>query len=210
MTRLVIFDLDGTLVNAYKAIWESLNFTLRKFGRPPVGMGVVRRCVGWGDKNFIGDFFSNAEAAKALKIYRLHHKTSLRRFSRVIPGVRSVLKALRKRGVKLAIASNRPVKFTNILLDTLALRPYFDTVACGKNKEDLKPSPKLLRKVMVRLGVSPDGAVYVGDMDIDVLAGRNAGVKTVAVCGGSSSRSELKKAAPLRVINRISDLPKII
>ena len=210
MIKLIIFDLDGTLVNAYKAIEDSLNFTLRKFGRPSVGMEIVRRSVGWGDKNFIRDFFKKPDLTKALKIYRSHHKMSLLEYSRVIPGVRSVLKLLRKRGFKLAIASNRPAKFTNILLKSLALKPYFDMVACGKDKEDLKPSPKLLREVMDKLGVSRDEAVYVGDMVIDVQAGRNAGVKTVAVRGGSSPGAELKKAGPFKLISRISDLPEII
>ena len=210
MIKLIIFDLDGTLVNAYRAIEESLNFTLRKFGRPPVGMALVRRSVGWGDKNFIRDFFRKSEVTKALRIYRSHHKKSLLEYSMVIPGVRGVLTILRKKGFKLAIASNRPQKFTNILLKSLALRPYFDVVACGKNKEDLKPSPKLLRKVMDKLGVPQNEAVYVGDMAIDVLAGRNAGVKTVAVRGGSSTVEQLKKAGPSRLLSRISGLPKII
>jgi phosphoglycolate phosphatase len=161
MIKLIIFDLDGTLVNAYKAIEDSLNFTFRKFNRPPVGISLVRRSVGWGDKNFIRDFFKNPDVTKALRIYRSRHKKSLLKYARVIPGVRRSLRLLRKKGFKLAIASNRPKKFTDILLGSLALRPYFDVVACGKSKEDLKPSPKLLRKVMDKLGVQPDEAVYV-------------------------------------------------
>ena len=210
MIKLVIFDLDGTLVDAYQAIGRSLNFTLRKSGRRPVGLAAVRRSVGWGDKNFIRSFFNKNDAVKALRIYRRHHKESLLEYSRVIPGARRVLAALRARGLKLAIASNRPARFTGILLSVLALRPYFDMVACGKDKKDLKPSPRLLRKVMKKLGVSPDKVIYVGDMAIDVLAGRNAGVKTIAVRGGSSSGADLKKAGPARLINKITDLPEII
>jgi phosphoglycolate phosphatase len=210
MARLIIFDLDGTLVNAYAAIQESLNFTLREFGRPGVGMATVRRSVGWGDKNFIKAFFKKSDVEKALKIYRLHHKRSLIKYSRAIPGAKRVLRLLRSKGLKLAIASNRPQKFTDILLKSLAIRPYFDMVACGKSKEDLKPSPKLLRKVMRKLGVPRQETVYVGDMVIDVLAGRNAGVRTVAVRGGSSPAGQLKAAKPFRLISAISGLPEII
>ncbi len=208
--RLVIFDLDGTLVDAYGAISESLNFTRRKFSRAPVGMKLVRRSVGHGDRNFIRTFFKGTEADKALRIYRAHHKGSLLKYSKVIPGARGVLKLLRDKGVKLAIASNRPRKFTGILLENLALKQYFDVIACGKDKSDLKPSPRLLRKVMKKLHIPRARAVYVGDMAIDVLAGRNAHVTTFAVRGGSSSATELRKAGPSRLLESITQLPKFI
>lgn len=206
MARLVIFDLDGTLVDAYKAIEKSLNFTLKKLGHPQVSAYKVRRSVGWGDENFIKRFIEGEEARKALSIYRRHHRTSLLKYSRLMSQAKGILTALKKRGCKLAIASNRPKRFTDILMGHLGLKDYFDLVVCAKNKDEIKPNPILLHKIMRRLRASPDEALYVGDMTIDVRAGKNAGIRTIAVLGGSSSTAELKRARPFRVISKLSEL----
>lgn len=210
MIKLIIFDLDGTLVDAYRAVQKSLNLSLSKFGYHPVRAQVVRRSVGWGDKNLIKEFVPKREAGAVLKFYRRHHKKSLLKYSRMIPGAKRVLGILKKQGYKLAIVSNRPEKFTWILLRHLGINSYFDAVACGKNKEDLKPRPTLLLRVIKGLKASKKEALYVGDMAIDVEAGRNAGVRVVSVTGGSSYGSELRRLRPFKVIGKISGLVKII
>lgn len=207
--KLVIFDLDGTLVDAYKAIEKSLNFTLKKLGHPRVSLYRVRMSVGWGDENFIKKFLKGEEARRGLSIYRRHHKSSLLKYSRLIPQAKEILEALKKKGYKLAIASNRPQRFTNILIDHLELKKYFDLVVCAKNKDEIKPNPTLLRRITRRLKVSPEETLYVGDMTIDVYAGKNAGIRTIAVLGGSSSRAELNKAKPLRIISKLPELKSI-
>lgn len=78
---LFVFDLDGTLVDAYRAIEESLNYTLRELGYYQVSLSKVRKSVGRGDRLFIGRFFDSKDVPKALPIYRQHHKNSLMRFS---------------------------------------------------------------------------------------------------------------------------------
>lgn len=206
---MVIFDLDGTLVDAYRAIEKSLNFTLKRLGHRPVGPYKVRMSVGWGDENFIRKFFREEKVKEALKIYRRHHKASLPKYSRLLPGAKRILQYLRRRGYKLAVASNRPQRFTKILLRNLDLRKYFDLVVCAKNKDEIKPNPTLLQKITRRLKVDADEAIYVGDMTIDVYAGKNAGIKTVAVLGGSSSKSELKRAKPFKIISKLAELKSI-
>ena len=201
---LVIFDLDGTLVNAYTAIEKSINYTLKRVGYRKVSPARVRRSVGWGDVNFIRKFVDDDDAIRALRIYRRHHRRSLIRYSRLIPDTRKVLDALMRRGVALAIASNRPEKFTNILIDHLGIRRYFDVVRCGTNKDDIKPNPQLLLEVMRVLRAKKGQTLYVGDMVIDVQAAKNAGVKGIAVLGGSSSRAELQKARPYKIINKLA------
>lgn len=208
-TELIIFDLDGTLVDAYKAIEKSLNFTLRRLGYPPASPYKVRRAVGWGDENFIKTFVKDEDVKEGLLIYRRHHKTSLLRYSRVLPGVKGILRLLKKRGYKLAVASNRPPKFSDILITHLGLKKYFDLVICAKDKNEIKPKPDLLHRITKKLNVDPADAFYVGDMTIDVYAGKNAGIKAIAVLGGSSSKTELKKAKPFKVISRITELKSI-
>jgi len=206
MIKLIIFDIDGTLVDAYKAIEKSLNFTLKKLGYPKVGMPAVRRAVGHGDKNFIEGFMRRKDVKEGLRLYRPHHEKSLLRYSKVIPGARELLRDLKKKDYKLAIASNRPPKFSKILLKHLGLLKYFDIVACAKDKTEIKPKPFLIPKILKRLAVKKDEVIYVGDMTVDVHAGHNAGVKVIAVLGGSSSESELKNARPCAIVRKLSGL----
>ncbi len=206
MIKLIIFDVDGTLVDACKAIEKSLYFTLNKLGYPLVSPPKVRRAVGWGDRIFISRFIKKEEIKKGLKIYQNHHKRALLKYSKVISGAKRVIISLKKRNYILAIVSNRPQKFTNILLNHLKLKKYFSLVLCAKNKKELKPNPKLLVKIIKKLKIEPEQAFYVGDMAIDVYAGRNAGIKTIAVSGGFSTKKELRQAKPFKVISKIPDL----
>lgn len=210
MIKLIIFDLDGTLVNAYQAIEKSLNFTLKKLGYSPVSISRVRRAVGWGDENFIQKFVKDEEVEKGLEIYRQHHKFSLIKYSVVIPKVKKILEILKERNYKLAIASNRPKKFTKLLLNHLGLKKYFLLVACAENKDEIKPNPKLLLKIIKKLKIKKKEALYVGDMTIDVQAGGNAGIKTIALLGGSSSKNELRKVKPFKIITKFSDLLNLL
>jgi len=206
MVKLIIFDIDGTLVDAYTAISKSLNFTLKKLGYPAIGISEVRRAVGHGDRNFMEQFVARKDVTEGLMLYRPHHGKSLIRYSKVIPGARKLLRDLKKKGYKLAIASNRPPKFSKILLKHLGLLKYFDMVACAKDKTEIKPKPILIPKILRKLAVKKEEVIYVGDMTVDVHAGHNAGVKVIAVLGGSSSASELKNARPCAILRKLPGL----
>ncbi len=210
MIKAVIFDLDGTLIDAYQAIEKSLNFTLRSLGYKTVSYARARRAVGQGDRNFIAQFVKTADIAKGLAIYRKHHRVSLPRYSIVKPQARQTLAVLRKRGVKLAVASNRPTKFSSILIRHLDLEKYFNLIACADKKQELKPAPYLLKLALKKFKIKPSEALYVGDMVYDIAAGKNAGVKTVAILGGSDSRKELSRLRPYKIITKLRQLLKII
>jgi len=208
--KLIIFDLDGTLIDAYPAITSSFNFTMRKLNYPAQSSLVIRRAVGWGDENLLRPFVKPRDLKKALLIYRNHHKLSLIRSSRLMAGVRILLVRLKDKGYKLAVASNRPTKFSLILLRHLNLRKYFSYMLCGDKLKYGKPHPEILNRIMRRFFLKPKQTLYVGDMVIDVQAGRRAKVKTVIVPTGSSSRAEIVKEEPFRIIAKIADLLKIL
>ena len=206
MFKLIIFDIDGTIVDAYGAIEKSLNYTLGRLGYPKAKMSVIRRAVGHGDRNFIEYFVRKKDVEEGLKLYRAHHEKALLKYSKVIPGAKRLLLGLKKKGYKLAVASNRPPKFSAILLRHVGLLGYFDAVACAKDKSEIKPKPFLIPRILRELGIKKEEALYVGDMTVDVDAGRNAGVRVIAVLGGSSSHSELRRAGPCGIIRRLSRL----
>lgn len=208
--ELIIFDLDGTLVDAYRAIIKSFNYTLQKLGYSKKDDLTIRRAVGWGDENLLRPFLDSRELNKALSIYRKHHKTTLVKYSRLFPKVDIVLNHLRNRGYKLAIASNRPTRFSWILIRHLKIEKYFDYVLCADRLKHIKPHPEILNRIRQRFSLRPVQTLYVGDMTIDIQAGRRAKIKTISIDTGSNTIQELKRQRPYRIINRITDLLKIL
>jgi len=208
--KLVIFDLDGTLVDAYPAIIDSFNFTMRRLNLPQRDALTIRRAVGLGDGNLLKPYLNGVSVRTALGIYRKHHWKALVQKTRFLPGSKRILEYLKRRHFKLAIASNRPTKFSHIIIDHLKIRDYFDYVLCGDKLKRAKPYPDILRAILKRLSVKPAEAVYVGDMTVDVVTGRRARVKTVAVVTGSSAKKEITDLKPYRLIENIFLLNKII
>jgi phosphoglycolate phosphatase len=204
--RLVIFDLDGTLINAYPAIIRSFNHTMRSLGYPPQDARTICRAVGGGDTALLKPFLQQRDLAQAQAVYRRHHARALLRWSYLFPGVKDLLKRLRSRGLLLAVASNRPSRFALILLRHLGIAQSFDYILCGDQVARNKPNQLMLRMIMRRLKVTPAETVYVGDMTIDIKTGTRAGVQTVAVATGSSTRAELARAKPDALITDIRHL----
>jgi phosphoglycolate phosphatase len=208
--KLIIFDLDGTLVDAYPAIIKSFNYTMFRLRIPKQKPLTIRRAVGRGDENLLKPFVRREDLKKAVLLYRKHHKTALLRGSRLFPNALKVLAYLKGKGFKLAVASNRPTKFSWILIRHLGLRRYFDYVLCADSLKRLKPHPEILRRIMRRFSLSPVEVLYVGDMAIDAQTAGNAKVKAVIVTTGSSSKTEIIREKPFRIIRRVIDVLKVL
>jgi phosphoglycolate phosphatase len=203
--KVIIFDLDGTLIDAYQAIEESFNFTMRKLGLPRQSPTAIRKAVGWGDKKLLVPFVSTRFLAKALKIYRENHKKTLLIKARLFPGARQILTKLSGRCL-LAVASNRPTLFSHILLRSLKIRNFFDYVICADRLNKAKPHPLILKTILSHFCIKPQQALYIGDMAIDAQTARRAHIKSIIVTTGSSSLSEIKKEKPYRIISSIRQL----
>jgi HAD superfamily hydrolase (TIGR01662 family) len=157
-------------------------------------------------------FVGEKLADQAIAIYRPHHTKALKTKGKVklLPGALGILKFLKGRGYKLAIASNRPDKFTRIILKVLGVSKLFNVVLCADRADRPKPYPDMLWAIARSLKVDRQEVLYVGDMTIDVDCGRRAGVRMVAVATGSSSKKELKYLNPWRIISKINQLKEII
>lgn len=208
--KLVIFDLDGTLVDAYPAIISSFNYALKKLSYAPLSSKVIRRAVGRGDVNLFKPFVKRPDLESAVLFYRKHHQRSLLKGSRVFVKVYRSLGYLKKRGIKLAVASNRPTKFSWILIRHLGLKKYFNYVLCADKLKSGKPNPMIINKILDKFKLKPKQAIYVGDMVVDLLTGRRAKMKTVIVTTGSSSRKEIEAENPDLMISDIGQLLKIL
>jgi phosphoglycolate phosphatase len=212
MIKLVIFDLDGTLVNAYPAVAQSVNYTLHSLGFAARSHTEIKQSVGSGDRKLMAHFVGEKLADKALAIYRPHHVKALgmKGAVKLLPGALGILKFLKGKGYKLAIASNRPTKYTRIILDVLGVRQLFDMVLCADKAQRPKPYPDILWAIARRLNCAKKEVLYVGDMTIDVRCAQRAGVRMVAVSTGSSSKKELKDLKPWRIISRITLLKSLM
>ena len=208
--KLIIFDLDGTLIDAYAAICSSFNYVMRKLGLKPKSSRLIRRLVGWGDANLLKPYVLEHDLERSLRLYRNHHKLSLLRQSRLYPHVRMLLRQLKARGCKLAVASNRPSKFSFILLKHLCIINFFDYVLCADKLKYGKPNPEILNKIIKRFALKKSQVLYVGDMVIDAQAGRRAKVKPIIVTSGSSGIAEIKKEHPFKIISGVRQLARMV
>jgi phosphoglycolate phosphatase len=208
--KLIIFDLDGTLVDAYAAISESFNYVMRRLKLKPQSVNIIRRLVGWGDINLLKPYVPPSNLEHALTLYRTHHKYSLLKHAHLYPHVRRLLKRLKDKGYSLAVASNRPSKFSQILLKHLEIGVFFDYVLCADQSRHGKPHPEMLNTIVKRFAVKKAQALYVGDMVIDAQAGRRAKINTVIVTSGSSGKLEIKRERPFRVISTIGRLYSLL
>ncbi len=205
--KLFIFDLDGTLIDAYPAIVESMNYTLRQLNHPEADPEKIIRAVGTGNDGLLKEFLPEKEILKAREIYREHHKKNLAGKISLLPGALALLKNLKTKGKILAVASNRPKETAVLLIKILGLEGYFDRVLTGEEVPEPKPAPDIIKALLEHFGVSEEEAVYVGDMDIDAQAGAAAGVKTIIVVTGSSARQDIEAVKPYLILDSLNSFP---
>jgi len=203
---LLIFDLDGTLVNTLEDITHSVNFTLGRLGRPLLHLDTVRQYVGDGLEMLLtralGGHTGLLEEAKG--IYTVHQSRNLVVNSRLYPGVRETLDHFRC--IPMAVVTNKTLEFSEPLLEQLGIRRYFRMIIGADSGLPLKPAPDAFLSIMKRLAVPKERAAVVGDGTTDILAGRAAGITTCSVTYGFRSEEELRKAGPDHVIREFSEL----
>ncbi len=205
-----MFDLDGTLADAYGAIQESLNFARITLGYSPVSCRTVKKSVGKGDRLFVGKFFSPDKVSRALSLYRRHHTRILPYRVKPRSPARSVLWRLKRKRRLISIASNRPTPQTKIILEKLNFLKYVDFILCADKIRKIKPNPDILLRTLRHFKLSPSEGVFVGDMALDIETARRAGVDALFIRGGSSSAGEIREAyRGTRIIRSLEDILKI-
>ncbi len=203
--ELLIFDLDGTLVDTLDDITASVNYTLDRLGRPPLAREVVRSYVGDGIETLMARALgSRADLRQAVPLYKDHHRRNLIVRSALYPSVRETLD--RFRSIPMAVISNKTMEFMNPLLDGLGIGQYFTAVIGADSGLPLKPAPDAILKVVSSTGAARELTVMVGDGAADVLAGKAAGVLTCSVTYGFRSEEELRKTAPDFMVHHFSEL----
>jgi 2-phosphoglycolate phosphatase len=204
--QAIIFDFDGTLVDSYQAITASVNHVRALHGLPPLAEPEVRRHVGHGPAHLLEHTVPGTDVDTDLAQYRAHHPSVLRSGTRLLPGVADTLATLHGAGIRLAVCTNKPGRFTRELLDYLQLSSSFAAVIGPEDAPRIKPAPDMLLAALARLGVPAPSALYVGDMTVDIQTARAAGVAVWCVATGSDDGASLQAAKPDRLLRSFREI----
>ena len=213
---LIVFDLDGTLVDTAPELVATLNLIFEREGLPPVPYDEARRLIGGGARAMI---VRGLEADRRtvtperldqlFKDFVDHYTAHVADFSRPFPGVTDALDALDASGLQLAVCTNKFERQSLMLLEALKLSDRFKAI-CGQDTFGVaKPDPEMLRRTILAAGGDPARAIMIGDSETDILTARAAGLPVIAVDFGYSEQP-VADYAPDRLISHFSQLPQEI
>lgn len=206
---LIIFDLDGTLIESKWDIATSVNLTLADLGLPQRSQEEIFSFVGDGIKRLLRLAVGEENQSRyedALRVFRGHYLAHCLDHTRFYPGIETVLAHF---GPKLkAVATNKSLEYTTKILEGLGKHHFAYTVG-GDNGFGLKPEPGMLHKIMEELKVERDRTVLIGDSTNDITGGHNAGIKVCAVGYGMGNREKMAACSPDWFIEQPEDLMRI-
>jgi len=207
--ELLIFDLDGTLIESKWDIAASVNLTLVELGLPQRSLEEIFGFVGDGVKKLlrlsVGDNH-RVSFDDALQVFRAHYLAHCLDRTKFYPGIEATLAHFTDK--RKAVATNKSIEYTDVILKGLGGQ-YFQYVVGGDNGFGLKPEPGMLLHIMERLNVPKEGTVLVGDSTNDINGGHNAGIRVCAVGYGMGNREKMAACQPDWFIERPEQLMEI-
>jgi phosphoglycolate phosphatase len=214
--KLLIFDLDGTLVDSRLDLVHSVNAMLEHFHRAPLPDEVIASYVGDGApmlvRRALGDPDDEASVKEALEYFLAYYRVHKLDHTVVYEGVQQALETIRDSlsvpDRRLAVLSNKPVNPSRAIVDALGLGEFFIRVYGGNSFHTKKPDPLGVNTLLRETGTMPEDAVMIGDSSIDVVTGRNSGLWTCGVRYGFAPRT-LLDAPPDVLVDTPSELAEV-
>ncbi len=204
--KLIIFDLDGTLIDSSIDIANAINYAIEPYGARPITVKETISLVGEGITRLIEKLIEresiNADRNALTERFLEHYSAHLIDNTTIYPGVRETLQKLKD--YKKAVISNKREALSTKILNDLGLLKYLDLVVGSDTTPERKPSPIPILHVLSRLNIKPEETVIVGDSNFDIEAGKAAGIKTIAVTYGYRPLDLLKGAD--FIIDRMDEL----
>ncbi len=209
--KLIVFDLDGTLINSQGDLTDSVNELRRRFGLKNISGKRVGAHVGQGVEHLLHNTIPERARLQDPNFYsefsRIYQRRCTNR-TRLFPGTLATLKRLS--GIRLVVASNKPGRLSRQILRGLKVHREFSTILGADDIRRRKPHPEVILKLMRRFKAKPKETLMVGDSRFDMEAGKRARCWLCACTFGFSSRSELTRWRPDYTISRFSQLLKVV
>ncbi len=216
--KMILIDVDGTLVDSVPDLAYCVDEMMRRLGRPEHGEAKVRNWVGNGVERLVRRALvgqldgepSDEDFARAYPLFNELYAENTSRRSRLYPGVREGLDYMKSQGYRLGCVTNKASQFTIPLLKDLGVHDEFGIVVCGDTLAVKKPDPKPLLHAAAHFGVRPEDALMLGDSKSDVTAARAAGFQIVCMSYGYNHGEDIRNYAPDAVIDSMAELPALL
>lgn len=209
--RALIFDLDGTIADTINAIRDGLNETLRKYNYPEKTYEDVRRAIGNGARSLVKrcmpepDAFDEQKAATVFSSYDLAYSHTYLHTHECYDGIPDVVAALKARGYRMAVLSNKQDPFVKGLIKQLLPKGEMELVM-GQTKLPTKPDPTVPRLISLQLCVPPQFCAMIGDSEVDIQTAKNAGMLAVGCSWGYRGRAALEAAGADVIVDTPNEL----
>jgi phosphoglycolate phosphatase len=206
---LLIFDLDGTLIDSKRDLAESVNATRGNLGLAPLDLETIAKYVGNGApvliRRALGPDYNEEQIEEALLYFLDYYRDHKLDYTRLYPGVRESLDRFREEGIRMAVLTNKPVRVSQAIIDGLGLHDHFFKVLGGNSFDQKKPHPVGVDALRSETGAPRERTVMVGDSYVDVRTAINAGVKSCGVTYGFQPES-LNDPKPDLLVDRMEEL----
>jgi phosphoglycolate phosphatase len=211
-TKAIFFDLDGTIVDSKQAYKTALRTALTETNQKTINPKLAREIPKRLEQGLpINDLIGEIDCKKFLKTYlEAYYKATLTK-TKPIPNINNTLQKLSKKA-KLALITMRhtPKQQVEAELEKHGLAKYFQHIITALDTNNPKPAPEALIKCAQQMAIPASDCIVVGDSVADIRAGKNAGIKTVAVLSGLFSREELEKEKPYLILKNVTELPSFL
>lgn len=210
---LVIFDLDGTLIDSKLDLAHAVNATRAHMGMGRLDHELIYSYVGNGApvllRKSLGPDASDADVQRGLEFFLAYYRDHKLDYTHLYPGVREALTELQSADRKMAILTNKPVNISRAIVDGLGVASFFFQIYGGNSFEQKKPHPMGVEMLLSEAGVGKDRTVLVGDSSVDIQTARNAGIAAVGCTWGFQPES-LVTHPPDWLIEQMTELPAIV
>ena len=216
--EMILIDVDGTLVDSVPDLAYCVDEMMTRLGKSPRGESAVRQWVGNGVERLVRRALigqldgepSDADFTAAYPIFLELYQDNVSQRSRLYPGVREGLDALKAAGYRLGCVTNKAAQFTIPLLKDLGIHDEFGIIVCGDSLAEKKPHPLPLLHAAAHFGVNPAQAMMLGDSKSDVTAARAAGFQIVCMSYGYNHGEDIRDYHPDAVIDSFVELPPLL
>ena len=209
--RIVIFDLDGTLLNTIEDLTDSTNFVLSVFNFPQKTKNQICQYIGDGLSKLIEraipDGKNNPKFEKCLDLFKKHYKDNMFNKTKPYPNIIRMLKKIKNLGIKTAVVSNKFDDAVKILC-----KKYFEGLidyCAGENEQNgirKKPAPDAVLRILNKFGISENEAIYIGDSDVDIATAKNSNIECISVLWGVKDKKFLLENGAKTIISKPDEI----